>query len=102
MSMVKTDAVEQARKAGVVADRIKEGMHFQELQDVGLLLISALKPDKRLVVVPERQIGINKSASRHIAFLPAFLQFVDQANRFLASSRARVRCRQQFDGTRAS
>src|SRR5882724_8644770 len=45
-----TDAPHQVYKTGIVADRIKDWVHFEELQKIRLLLVGFLEPEKCPVV----------------------------------------------------
>jgi len=49
--LAKPNTSYQFRKTGIAAQRIKEGMDFKELQNVGLFLVGPLYPGKRLLVV---------------------------------------------------
>src|SRR5215813_10819414 len=100
--LIEPHAVDQILKPRVMANRIKERMYFEELQNVGLLLVGPLKPEECLIVVGKGQIRMNQGPSRNIVFLSALLQFIDQAKRFRAMSSASMCRRQQFDGTWAA
>jgi hypothetical protein len=63
----------QICKTGIVADGVKKGMHFKKLENAGLLLVSTVKPNERLIVVVESEVRIDKSAGGNIACLPALL-----------------------------
>ena len=52
--------MEQVSKAWIAAQGIKEGMYFEELQNVRLLLIGPLPLGKCLLLVAKSQIGIHK------------------------------------------
>jgi hypothetical protein len=41
--LVKPNAAKQVFEAGIAAQRIKEGVHFKELQNVGLFLVGSLE-----------------------------------------------------------
>ena len=41
----------QVDEARIAAHRIEEGMHLEELQNLGLFLVSFLEPEERLVVL---------------------------------------------------
>ena len=61
--LIEFHASDQILKPRVLTNRIKEWMHFEELQNVGLLVVGPLKPDKCLVIVTESQVGVNEGAS---------------------------------------
>src|SRR5262245_37529442 len=92
--LVQPHSVEQILKPWVFSDRIEEGMHLHELQDVGVLLVGPLEPHERLVVLAECKIRVDERAWRNILRLLTSLQFVDQLQGLRAMSGARVRCRQ--------
>ena len=84
---VKADTVEQVSKTWVAADGIEVGMHFEERHNAGLFLVGALQPDKCLLVIPEPQIGIDKSPSRNVACL-ALRSFSSASSRSASGSPA--------------
>jgi hypothetical protein len=96
--LIEFHASDQILKPRVLTNRIKEWMHFEELQNVGLLLVGPLKPDKCLVIVTESQVGVNEGASRNKITLPAALQFMNQAKGFCAVPGPRVCGCQQLNG----
>jgi hypothetical protein len=42
--LIEANPVDQVRKAGIVAQRIREGLHFKPLQNGGFLLVGWFEP----------------------------------------------------------
>ena len=77
-------------------------MRLEELQDVGLLLISLFKPNEGLVVVFESEIGIYEGASGDLVRLAALLQFSEHAERIGAPASFGISSNQHAYGTRTA
>src|SRR5262249_10827826 len=99
-SRSQADPLDQILKSVVFAKRVKEGMDFQVLQDNGFFLIGLFEPGQRLLVVAEAKVGVHKRRGRNIAFPLTELQFVKEPERFLATTRMRVRPDQNADDGR--
>src|SRR5262249_9180973 len=95
--LVKANTAEQVRKARVVAHRIREGLYFDPLHNIGLLLVRSFEPGKRLVVVAEAHISLNKRSGGNVALLPASIQLFNQTKRLGMSAGMPVRSGQDPD-----
>jgi len=99
---IKANAEEEVLESRIIAHRIKERMHSEPLQNAFALLVRAFKPYKRLVIVTEGEVWINKGGCLDVTRLLTFLQFVDQAKCLGAVSGTRVGDRQQLEGARTA
>jgi hypothetical protein len=86
LSLVKPDAVDELRKTRVVTHSIRERLYFEPLQDIGLLLVGALKPGKHFIVVAKADISLNERSSRNVTLLPTSIQLVNQAKSLRTSA----------------
>jgi len=53
------DAAKKVLEARVAAHRIEEGMHFKELQNVGLFFVGLFEPEECLVVFAKSEVRVN-------------------------------------------
>src|SRR5215467_10855608 len=95
--LIKANTAEQVRKTRVVAHRIRKGLYFDPLQNIGLLLVRSFEPGKRLVVVAEAHIILKERSGRNVALLPASLQFFNQTKRLRTSAGMPVSSGQDAD-----
>ena len=65
-------------------------MHLEKLQNVGVILISFLEPDKGLLPVIESEIRVHKSCGRNIPPPLPLFQFLHQSKRIGPSPRVRI------------
>ena len=94
--------MDQVLKTRIAAHGIKIGMYLEKLQNAGLLLVAALKPDKSLLVVAESQISIHKGGSRNVACLLAPFQFPEKPKCISPSPSVGIRPDKDTDDTRAT
>ena len=64
--LIEPHSADQVLKTWIVAHGIKERMHFEKLQNAGLLLVGAFKPHKCLLVVAKGQMWIDQGAGWNV------------------------------------
>jgi uncharacterized pyridoxal phosphate-containing UPF0001 family protein len=69
--------MDKFRKARIATQGIKVGEHFEKSQNVGLLLIGALQPNKCLFVIAKSQVCIHERRSRNITCLLLSFEFLE-------------------------
>jgi hypothetical protein len=73
-------------------------MHFEELQNIRLLFVRLLEPNKSLVVFTESKIRVHKSARGQVACFVALFQFRDEAKSILSPPGVGIRADEHSDG----
>ena len=61
--LIKFDAAQKIFESRVIANGIKEGMHFERLQNRFALLVCSIKPNKRLIIVRKSEVQINEEVA---------------------------------------
>src|SRR5579871_5501427 len=74
----KSDAAQQIPEARIISDRIEVGMRLKVQENVGVLLVGLLEPDKRLFVFSKPQIGVDERRSGDVTRLLASLQLLQK------------------------
>ena len=72
-------------------------MHFEELQNIRLFLVSFIEPEKCLLVFTQAQVGLHESGSGNVARLFALLQFLKEVKGFRAASGLSISVDQKAD-----
>lgn len=65
-------------EARIATQGIEVGVHFHELDDVGLLRSGAIEPDESVLVVVESEVGVYERAGGDITVPGALLHFCEE------------------------